>query len=219
MSQTIALVSAIQALPSHIAKLLGKPALARGESQKQFNALVGAIGHGVNATGILVWSWAQDIAYYIWDVRRLRRIKAKVIESKQKVVIAKLLRQCQIEDEDEDRVYDYESAKDMAQEWLGGGPVAKDWERLMSKKGFSPNVVLQEAYALCSLQLHAIDEAIREHDLCRLHTLRAIAEYSKDLAKSFQSTEARYAEFTEVPTPLNAVEVANIAQVTFARAA
>ena len=60
-------------IPVQMASLMGDPALWRGESREQYDELLVALAVSVKAKDVVDWAWASDIAYHIWDGRRLQR--------------------------------------------------------------------------------------------------------------------------------------------------
>ena len=73
-------------------KLLGPPALWRGESRNQYDAMLLGMAISVGARDIVDWVSANDVTYHVWDARRLQAIKAALILAKQIKVIEGLLK-------------------------------------------------------------------------------------------------------------------------------
>ena len=57
----------------------GPPALIAGESAAAYNELLARLGHALAPADVLEEFWVRDIADLIWDVARLRRLKASLM--------------------------------------------------------------------------------------------------------------------------------------------
>jgi hypothetical protein len=73
-------------------KLLGPPALWRGESRDQYDAMLLGMAISVGARDVVDWVSVNDVTYHVWDGRRLQTIKAALILAKQIEVIEGLLK-------------------------------------------------------------------------------------------------------------------------------
>ena len=79
-------------IPAEIMKLLGPPALWRGESRNQYDAMLLGMAISVGARDIVDWVSVNDVTYHVWDARRLQAIKAALILARQIEVIEGLLK-------------------------------------------------------------------------------------------------------------------------------
>src|ERR1700676_4874711 len=79
-------------IPAEIVKLLGQPALWRGESRTQYDAMLLGMAISVGARDIVDWVSVNDVTYHVWDGRRLQAIKAALILAKQIEVVEGLLK-------------------------------------------------------------------------------------------------------------------------------
>src|SRR6202049_2457142 len=79
-------------IPAELMKLLGPPALWRGESRTQYDAMLLGMAISVGARDIVDWVSVNDVTYHVWDGRRLQAIKAALILAKQTEVVEGLLK-------------------------------------------------------------------------------------------------------------------------------
>ena len=56
-------------IPAEIVKLLGQPALWRGESRNQYDAMLLGIAISVGARDIVDWVSVNGVTYHVWDGR------------------------------------------------------------------------------------------------------------------------------------------------------
>jgi hypothetical protein len=67
-------------IPAHIRALWGKPPLLRHEDPQAFWQLAGSISPDVGPTSIIGWLQLKDVVDHTWEIIRLRRYNALIIE-------------------------------------------------------------------------------------------------------------------------------------------
>jgi hypothetical protein len=189
-----------QRIPVEIAKLLGEPTLWRGESREQYEATLLAIAISVEARDIVDWLSIKDVTYHVWDHRRLERIKAALILTKQSEIIEELLKTTYDPEQLEvDLTYFICGAKNDARRWVTDAEFSKKLDKLLATRGHDGTSILAKAYSLCANELQALDKAIADREVRRMATLREIHRRDEYLARRLQraSQEIIDGEFSE----------------------
>lgn len=78
-------------IPPHIAELLGPPPLLKGESVKSYRAMLTTFAEDVNPKTFLEWSWVKDLTDHTWQIRRLRCLAVRIVETDIPEVIHKFV--------------------------------------------------------------------------------------------------------------------------------
>jgi hypothetical protein len=80
MSHQKLTIKKISRIPAHIMEMLGPPLVLPTEDLKAYKRVILQIANSVKPRDLIQWWLVADIAYYSWEVRRLRRIKFKLVE-------------------------------------------------------------------------------------------------------------------------------------------
>jgi hypothetical protein len=67
-------------IPGHIFSLLGDPPVLSTEDRTSYLNLLHSVAQAVEPKNPIEWTWAKDIVDLSWEIRRLRRFKAELIE-------------------------------------------------------------------------------------------------------------------------------------------
>ena len=174
-------------IPAEIVKLLGQPALWRGESRNQYDAMLLGIAISVGARDIVDWVSVNDVTYHVWDGRRLQAIKAALILAKQIEVIEELLKSTYDPGgPQEDMVYYISGAKNDARRWAADLEFGQEIYERLDARGHDGASILAKAYTLCATELQALDKAIADRELRRMATLREIHRRDEFLARRLE---------------------------------
>src|SRR5262245_1309566 len=72
--------SATVKMPSEIRKALGPPPLMAGEDLVAYDRLTDLVATSIRPTNAPEWLLIRDIVGYSWDLLRLRRLKADMVD-------------------------------------------------------------------------------------------------------------------------------------------
>ena len=67
-------------IPAGIKPLFENPPLLASENGQEYAHLFRETVDAINPVGVIEWFWVQDIAWYRWEIRRLRAFKRDIIE-------------------------------------------------------------------------------------------------------------------------------------------
>jgi hypothetical protein len=170
-------------IPAEIVKLLGQPALWRGESRNQYDAMLLGLARSVGAHDIVDWVSVNDVTYHVWDGRRLQSIKAALILAKQIEVVEGLLKSTYDPEGPRGVVYYISGAKNDARRWATDSEFGREIDDRLAARGHDSASILARAYSLCATELQALDKAIADRELRRMATLREIYRRDEFLAR------------------------------------
>jgi hypothetical protein len=181
----------MKAMPSHkipaeISRLLGQPALWRGESRDQYDAMLLGLAISVGARDIVDWVSVNDVTYHVWDGRRLQAIKAALILAKQIEVVEGLLKSTYDPDGPRNVIYHISGAKDDARRWATDSEFGGEVDDRLAARGYDRASILARAYSLCATELQSLDKAIADRELRRMATLREIYRRDEFLARRLE---------------------------------
>lgn len=187
-------------IPAEISKLLGQPALWRGESRNQYDAMLLGLAISVGARDIVDWVSVNDVTYHVWDSRRLQTIKAALILAKQIEVVEGFLKSTYDPDRPMDMIYHISGAKNDARRWATDSEFGNEIDDRLAARGHDGASILAKAYSLCATELQALDKAIADRELRRMATLREIYRRDEFLARRLEqaSQQVINGEFNEV---------------------
>ncbi len=86
------LSTAAPALREKIDQVLGSPNLLAGDDEEQFNRLESALIAHINPQDIFEEIWTREIVEHLFDILRLRRWKARVLETREKYALNLFMR-------------------------------------------------------------------------------------------------------------------------------
>ena len=84
MNTDITGATARQVIPDEIKVLFGKPPLLYNENLGHYMRLLEKIALAVEPKNTIEYFWVKDIADLTWEIRRLRRFVAAIIDSAKK---------------------------------------------------------------------------------------------------------------------------------------
>ena len=188
-------------IPAEMAKLLGQPALWRGESRSQYDAMLLGMAISVGARDIVDWVSVNDVTYHVWDGRRLQAIKAALILAKQIAVVEALLKSTYDPAGPTGNIIYYISGvKDDARRWATDSEFGDEIDERLAARGHHSASILAKAYSLCATELQALDNAIADRELRRMASLREIYRRDEFLARRLEQASQQIidGEFSEV---------------------
>jgi hypothetical protein len=124
-------------------KLLGPPALWRGESRNQYDAILLGMAISVGARDIIDWVSVNDLTYHVWDGRRLQTIKAALILAKQIEVIEGLLKSTYyLAGPERDANYYISGVKNDARRWAADSEFGSEIDDRLAARGHDSASIL-----------------------------------------------------------------------------
>jgi len=83
--------TARQVIPDEIQVIFGKPPLLYNENPAHYMRLLSKIALTIDPKDTIEWFWVKDVADLLWEIQRVRRFKATMINYGRKAGLAQLL--------------------------------------------------------------------------------------------------------------------------------
>jgi hypothetical protein len=177
--------------------LLPKSPLLITESADEFDALRDAFEREIKPRGIIEQMYVQDICAIVWEILRLRRCKAVIINSAFRSALQNLLKQllrqpgqyeCEVEDE----------AQTLAQAWFTDQGAKKRVSELLSRVELDESAIEAEAIRRSSSDLELLDRMLTSLESRRNKALGCVAEYRASLGHQLRESADRIIDGTGV---------------------
>ena len=178
--------------------LLPKLPLLITESADKFDALRDALKQEIKPHGIIEHMYVDDFSSIIWEILRLRRAKAAIINTAFRDALVHILSEC-LQTPGKVQVYLHSQAETLAREWfkeeLGKQRVAKT----LNQHGFDEYAIEGEAIRRSASALELLDRMLCSLESRRNKTLRCIGEYRDGLARQLRENSDRMIEGQNIP--------------------
>jgi hypothetical protein len=177
--------------------LLSKLPLLITESADEFDAVRDAFEREIQPRGIVEHMYVDDISYIVWEILRLRRCKALIINAAFRSaldhLVAQLLRQ--------PGEYEHEvrrEAEALAQAWFIDKAGKKQVLELLSRFELDESAIEAEAIRRSSSELELLDRMLTSLESRRNKALRSVAEYRASLAHQLRESSDRIIDGKDV---------------------
>src|SRR5215831_13117268 len=177
--------------------LLPKSPLLITESADEFDALRDAFEQEIKPRGIIEQMYVHDICAIVWEILRLRRCKAVIINSAFRSALQDLLKQLlrqpgqsgyEVEDE----------AQALAQAWFTDQEAKKQVSELLSQFELDESAIEAEAIRRSSSDLELLDRMLTSLESRRNKALGCVAEYRASLAQQLRDSADRIIDGKDV---------------------
>ena len=170
--------------------LLPKLPLLITESADEFDAVRDAFEQEIKPRGIIEQMYVHDISSIVWEILRLRRCKAVIINSAFRSALQNLLKQLlrqpgQYEYEVEDE------AEALAQAWFTDQEAKKRVSELLSRVELDESAIEAEAIRRSSSDLELLDRMLTSLESRRNKALGCVAEYRASLGHQLRESADR----------------------------
>jgi hypothetical protein len=137
--------------------LFGRPPLIEGENSAAYDELLGRISAVVKPTDILEHIWLQEVVDLVWEILRLRRLKANLMAATAHQGLERVLKPLLKESE----IFGNTPARGLAQAWLAKDPEAlKEVDKLLASAGLSVDAVMARTLSVNLDVIERIDRLI-----------------------------------------------------------
>jgi len=160
------------------------------ESVDDFDRVRDAFDQEIRPRGIIDQMYVGDIAYLTWEILRLRRCKAGVINSAFRDALEKLLAQLlrqpggyahQIKDQ----------ADSLARAWFSDRAAKKQVSELLAVFKLDESAIEAEAVRSSAADLEQLDRLLASLESRRIKALRCIADYRGGFARQLRESSDR----------------------------
>jgi hypothetical protein len=162
--------------------LLPQTPLLISESADEFDRIRDALDQEIEPRGIIEQMYVSDIACLIWEILRLRRCKAALINSQIHAALITVL--TQILREPGQGGFEVEAeAKKLAYAWNNNKVARRRVLKLLAQKQLDESAIEAEAIQKLSTEIEQLDRMLTSSESRRNKALRAISEYRGGLAR------------------------------------
>jgi hypothetical protein len=181
--------------------LLAKPSLLITESADEFDALHKALEQDIKPRGVIEHIFVADISSIIWEILRLRRCQAAIINAAFCTALEQLLERL-LRSQSEDLTRDeakalrrvwrpYEDAKALAPAWFTDREARKEVAQILGQFQLDESAIEAEAIRTVSADLEQLDRMLTSLESRRNKALRCIGEYRDSLARQLRESADR----------------------------
>jgi hypothetical protein len=170
--------------------LLPKSPLLITESADEFDALRDAFEREIKPHGIIEHMYVHDISSIVWEILRLRRCKAVIINSAFRRALENLLGQLLLQPgQPEYEVGD--EAEDLALAWFTDKEAKKQVSEILSQFKLDDSAIEAEAIRSSSSDLELLERMLTSLESRRDKALGCVAEYRASLAQQLRESADR----------------------------
>jgi hypothetical protein len=160
----------------------GAPVLIT-ESVEEFVALRKQLYDEIGPNGAIEQGFVEDLAAVIWEIRRLLRIKAEILNGAFCKALIKVLQQVWSENF-EDYIERDNAIEELAWQWLRNDGDAKEKvSELLGQHQLDPTAIEAESFRMHAGDLEKLDYMLCRAELRREKLLTAIASFRQALGK------------------------------------
>src|SRR5215467_4080069 len=170
--------------------VLPKLPLLSTESAEEFDALRDAFEREIKPRGIIEQMYVHDICSIVWEILRLRRCKAVIINSAFRSALRHLLVQLlkqpgQFESDVRDE------AQELVDAWFTDKGAKKQVSEILSQFNLDESAIEAEAIRKSSADLELLDRMLSSLESRRNKALGCVAEYRASLAHQLRESADR----------------------------
>jgi hypothetical protein len=169
------------------------PYLLRTESPDEFASLWEELEQEIQPHGVIERTYLQDVANLIWEIRRLRRSKAAIINQAFLPALRVILGQLR------SRSTQPGPSEDLAHGWFNDEKVKAKVTTMLQKFGLDEGAIEAEAVRMRAEDLERLDRMLTFAEARRDKTLRGIADYRQVFSGRLQLAANRFLDAEEVP--------------------
>jgi hypothetical protein len=197
-----------KALPS--ARRLREPGLLATESRQHFLRLKKEFHDEIEPSCTTESLYVDWVANLTWEIQRLHRIKAELINSAMFDALTNLLEQVLPADEFEFPYQRDRAAEELARRWFTDDQAKADVAALLARLGMDEVALEAEAYRLRAKETEGLDLMITAKAKSREDALRIIGKLRKNLGDRLRQSSA--GQFEENSPPMMDARVAKNAE-------
>jgi hypothetical protein len=179
--------------------LFGAPILLAMDSPEEFASLQAAWIDEIKPNGPIERMYVENAAETLWELKRLRRIKALMVRNASRAALENLLKQLIRDQHFMLKTENAEKAEQLALDYFTCNAGKKEVLEMLSQFGLDARAIDAEAFRLCLPDLETLDKSLISSEKRLNKTIRLIAVYRKDLARLIRRSADWILDTTESP--------------------
>jgi hypothetical protein len=161
------------AVPSEIAVFFKKPPILISEDPSEYEAVFASLFNAVGPHNAFEWLLFKDLVDLSWEIRRLGKSKAAVINMNWKEALRMTAESLlEVDDEERSRV-----AHELADHWFASAEARATVLELLQKHQLAEDAIVAQATALGLPELDVLDRKIERARVSRMVILRDIEHH------------------------------------------
>jgi hypothetical protein len=187
-----------QSLDQNVDVLHPAPLLIN-ESADEFASLRKGLKSELKPEGAIEQIYVDDFATLVWEILRLRRYKAVIVDNSRLAALRGILEHL-LHRLDHEQAYDHEQAADaLARRWFDSKKAKTRVAKLLAQFQMDEGAIDAEAFRRCAEDVERLDRMLTALEFRRDKTLRFVADYRQLLSKQLRQAGDRILEHDEVP--------------------
>ena len=178
--------------------LFPRPRLLMTESREEFDQVRNSLEREIQPRGLIEQMYVDDMAYIVWEIRRLRRCKDTIINVAFRAGLRRVLERLWRPGETDFLTSDKE-IRDLPLRWFTDPKAKKEVTELLQEFELDEVAIEAEAIRECSQSLEQLDRMLRSLEARRDRALALVVEYRINLAHQLREAAER---MTQEPTVL-----------------
>ena len=180
--------------------LLPRPPLLMTELREDFDQVRNSLEREIQPRGTIEQMYVHDMAYIVWEIRRLRRCKDTIINVAFRTGLERVLKELlRPPGESIDIFNSKKEIEDLALRWFTDPKAKKEVSELLGKFQLDEIAIEAEAIRESSQDLEQLDRMLRSLEARRDRALALVVEYRVNLAHQLRESAER---MTQEPTVL-----------------
>jgi hypothetical protein len=176
--------------------LFPRPRLLMTESREEFDQVRNSLEREIQPRGTIEQMYVHDMAYIVWEIRRLRRCKDTIINVAFRTGLERVLQQLLRRPSDSwaDRL----EIEGLALRWFTDPKAKKEVTELLQEFELDEVAIEAEAIRECSQSLEQLDRMLRSLEARRDRALALVTEYRVNLAHQLRGSAERMLQDSNV---------------------
>ncbi|MBM1172037.1 hypothetical protein [Microvirga arabica] len=177
-------ITDVQVRPRDLGPLFAKPPLLQGESEADYDEILSRVTQAVAPADPIQAIWVQDVTDLIWEVRRLRRLKASLLMASRKKAADRLI----TETRDPYQAADEGLSPKNVNAWLrGDGEAMEKLKRGLAGRGLDLDSIMAVALAERLSDIERIERMITAAEVRRDKIFAEIQRRQEALARQLRA--------------------------------
>jgi hypothetical protein len=171
-----------------------RPPLLITESADEFAALLAALRQEIKPNGMIENIYLEDLAAIVWEIQRLRRCKAGIVNNAFRAALQSLLKQLLVTPNILDRLESEAEAVALADGWFANRKTEKQVMAILHEFDLDETAIEAEAVRLTWSDLELFDKMHASLRSRLDKALRSVADYRDSLARQMRQSSDRILE-------------------------
>jgi hypothetical protein len=167
------------------------------ESREDFDQVRNTLEAEIQPRGMIEQMYVRDMAYILWEIRRLRRCKDTIINVAFRTGLERVLKQLLRRPGQNEWFNSNEEIEDLALRWFTDPKAKKEVSELLRKFQLDEIAIEAEAIRDSPQDLEQLDRMLRSLEVRRDRALALVVEYRVNLAHQLRDSAER---MTQEPT-------------------